>query len=63
VASHISILAACYAHMRRLDDAQNIVQRLRVITHVIVPDVMHWRRPEHRELFLSGVRLAMSEAE
>jgi adenylate cyclase len=56
------ILAACYAHMGRLDDARNIVQRLRAITPVIVPDAMHWRHPEHRELYLSGLRLAASEA-
>jgi len=54
-------LASCYAHMRRLDDAQNIVKRLRAITPVIVPDAMHWRNPEHRELFLSGLRLAVGE--
>jgi hypothetical protein len=28
---------------------------------VIVPDAMHWRNPEHRELFLSGLRLAAGE--
>jgi len=27
-----------------------------------VPNAMHWRNPEHRELFLSGLRLAASEA-
>jgi adenylate cyclase len=56
------ILAACYAHMGRLDDARSIVQRLRAIRPVIVPDAMHWRHPEHRELYLSGLRLAASEA-
>jgi TolB-like protein/class 3 adenylate cyclase len=55
-------LAACYAHMRRLDDAQNIVKRLRAITPVIVPDAMHWRNPEHRELYLYGLRMAAGEA-
>ena len=55
-------LAACYAHMRRLDDAKNIVNRVRAITPVIVPDAMHWRNPEHRELLLSGLRLAAGEA-
>ena len=55
-------LAACYAHMGRLDDAQNIVKRLRAITPVIVPDATHWRNPEHRELYLSGLRLAAGEA-
>ena len=32
-------LAACYAHMGRLDDAREIVARLRAITPVVVPDV------------------------
>ena len=48
--------------MRRLDDAKNIVNRVRAITPVIVPDAMHWRNPEHRELLLSGLRLAAGEA-
>jgi adenylate cyclase len=55
-------LAACYAHMGRLDDAQSIVTRLRAITPVIVPDATHWRNADHRELYLSGVRLAAGEA-
>jgi hypothetical protein len=48
--------------MGRLDDARQIVQRLRAITPLIVPkDAMHWRDPEHRELYLSGLRLAAGE--
>jgi adenylate cyclase len=54
-------LAACYAHMGRLDDAREIVGRLRAITPVLVPDMSHIRHAEHRELFLSGLRLAMGE--
>jgi adenylate cyclase len=54
-------LAACYAHMGRLDDAREIVARLRAITPVVVPDVGFLRNPEHRELFLSGLRLATGE--
>jgi TolB-like protein/class 3 adenylate cyclase len=56
-------LAACYAHMGRLDDARAIVARLRAITPLVVPSELPWRRPEHRELFLSGLRLAAGEAE
>jgi adenylate cyclase len=52
------VLAACYAHMGQLDDARDIVARLRVLTAVVVPDVSYLRNPEHRELFLSGVRIA-----
>ena len=49
--------------MGRLDDAREIVARLRAITPVVIPDVSFLRNPEHRELFLSGLRLAMGEAE
>ena len=55
------VLAACYAHMGRLDDAREIVERLRAITPVVIPDASYLRNPEHRELFLSGLRLAMGE--
>ena len=55
-------LAACYAHMGRLDDARQIVERLRGITPVVIPDASFLRNPEHRDLFLSGLRLAMGEA-
>jgi TolB-like protein/class 3 adenylate cyclase len=54
-------LAACYAHMGRLDEAHEIVARLRAITPLIVPSDLPWRDPEDRELFLSGLRLAMGE--
>ena len=56
-------LAACYAHMGRLDDAREIVERLRAITSVVMPDAGHLRNAEHRELFLSGLRLAAGETE
>jgi len=55
-------LAACYAHMGRLDEARAIVTQLRAITPQVVPSVLPWRNPEHRELFLSGLRLALGEA-
>jgi adenylate cyclase len=54
-------LAACCAHMGRIEEAREMVQRLRAITSVLVPNAVHWRNPEHRELFLSGLRLAMGE--
>ena len=56
-------LAACYAHMGRLDEARAIVERLRAITPVLVPSITPFRSSEHRELFLSGLRLAAGEAE
>jgi TolB-like protein/class 3 adenylate cyclase/tetratricopeptide (TPR) repeat protein len=52
-------LAACYAHMGRLDEAREIVARLRAIT--VLPSHLPWRDPEHRELLLSGLRLAAGE--
>jgi adenylate cyclase len=54
-------IAACYAHMGRLDDAQEIVARLRAITPVVMPANVPFRNPEHRELYLSGLRLAAGE--
>ena len=55
-------LAACYAHIGRLADARKIVSQLRTISPVVVPKVTPFRNPEHRELFLSGLRLAAGEA-
>ena len=56
-------LASCYTHMGRLDEARETVNRLQAITSVVVPKAMHWRNSEHRELFLSGLRVAADEAE
>jgi hypothetical protein len=44
-----------------LDEARDALDRLRSITPVIAPDVSYLRNPEHRELFLSGLRLAAGE--
>jgi TolB-like protein len=54
-------LAACYAHMGQLDEARAVVARLRAITPLVVQSVAQFRNPEDRELFLSGLRLAMGE--
>ena len=48
--------------MGRLDEAREIVKRLRTVTPVVVPNVTPYRNPEHRELFLSGLQLATSQA-
>jgi Tetratricopeptide repeat len=55
-------LAACYAHMARLDDAREIVARLRTLTSVVIPSATYLRKVEQRELLLSGLRLAAGEA-
>jgi adenylate cyclase len=47
--------------MGRLEEARALVARLRAITPKIVPTEMPYRRPEDRELYLSGLRLAMGE--
>ena len=54
-------LASCYAHMGRFDDAREIVERLRAITSVVIPDASFLRKLEDRELLLSGLRLATGE--
>jgi adenylate cyclase len=55
------VLASCYAHMGRLDEARETVARLRTQTTVVIPSAAHWRNSEHRKLFLSGLRLAAGE--
>jgi TolB-like protein len=56
-------LAACYAQMGRLDEAREIVVRLRAITSVVAPSYSPLRKAEHRELLLSSLRRAVGEAE
>jgi adenylate cyclase len=48
--------------MGRLDEARAIVAKLRAITPHVMQNHLPFRRPEDRELFLSGLRLAMDEA-
>jgi adenylate cyclase len=55
-------LASCFAHMGRSRDAQDMVQRLRELTPVLVPTAEHWRIPEDREFYLAGLRQAAGEA-
>src|SRR6516225_6782996 len=54
-------LAACYAHMGRLGEACAILDRLRRITSGIGRGDSWFRNAEHRELYLSGLRLATGE--
>jgi hypothetical protein len=48
--------------MGRLDAAREVLARLRTITPVLATDTSCLRNPDHRELFLSGLRLAAGEA-
>jgi adenylate cyclase len=54
-------LAACYAHMGRLDEAREMVARLRTLTPDVLDSGTRYRNPAHRELYLLGLRLAMGE--
>jgi adenylate cyclase len=56
-------LAACYAHMGRLNEAREVVARIRALTSAVMPDAGFLRDTEQRELYLSGLRLAMGQAE
>jgi adenylate cyclase len=56
-------LSACYAQMGRLDEARDIILRLRAVTAVVIPDLSYLRNPAYRELLLSGLRLAVSAAD
>jgi adenylate cyclase len=47
--------------MGQLDEAHKVIDRLRGITLVVVPNAEHWRNQEQREFYLSGLRLAAGE--
>jgi adenylate cyclase len=56
-------LVACYAHVGLLDEARATIARLRAITRdVMVNYPLPFRDPQHRELYFSGLRLAIGEA-
>jgi tetratricopeptide (TPR) repeat protein len=54
-------LAACYAHMGRLDEARAVVERLRGITAELTTAASWFRNAEQRQLLLAGLRLALGE--
>ena len=54
-------LVSCYAHMGRLDEARGVADALQAIPLTLIPEDVNYRNPEHRELFLSGLRLAAGE--
>ena len=56
------VLAACYAHMGRLTEAQKVMERLRAMNPRIMSGSVPYRNSEHRALYLSRLRLAAGEA-
>ena len=52
------VLAACYAHMGRVTEAHKVMERLRAMNPGIMSDPVPYRNPEHREMYLSGLRVA-----
>ena len=56
------VLASCYAHMGRIEEAREIVRRLRAITPAVMEPATRYRNAELRELFLSGLRIVAGEA-
>jgi len=54
-------LAACYAHLGRLDEAREIITRLASLTPVIEPTANPLRNAEHRNLYIWGLHLAAGE--
>jgi TolB-like protein len=56
------LLAACYAHLGRIDEARQVVERLRSFTPMVVPPQIPYRSEAHREVYFSGLRLAAGEA-
>jgi tetratricopeptide (TPR) repeat protein len=56
-------LAACYAHMGRLAEAREMIERLRTLGPLAAPSWGRHPVTGFRELVESGLRLATSEAE
>jgi adenylate cyclase len=48
------VLAACYAHMGRLDDAREIMERLRTITPLVIPTRATCGAPSIARCFCPG---------
>ena len=55
------LLASCYAHLGRIGEAREIVERLRAFTPLVVPPKIPYRNEAHRAVYLSGLRLAIGD--
>jgi len=56
------LLAACYAHLGRIEEAREVIERLRSFTPMVVPPQIPYRSEAHRAVYFSGLRLAAGEA-
>jgi TolB-like protein/tetratricopeptide (TPR) repeat protein len=54
-------LASSYAQMGRLDEARDVAEHMRALNLSVIESGKRYRNPEYRELYLSGLRLAMGE--
>jgi adenylate cyclase len=54
-------LASCYAHMGRLNEAREVIERLRATTSEVIPSRLPYSNPEQRDFYLVGLRLAVGE--
>ena len=55
------LLAACYAQMGRLEEAKRVVQLIGERGGNLAPRSFPFRDPNHRQLLLSGLRLAAGD--
>jgi adenylate cyclase len=55
------LLAACYAHTGKLNEARAVVERLRAFAPDPLPSFRSFLNREHREILFSGFRLAAGE--
>src|SRR5437867_21089 len=51
-----------WANVLRSHQARQAVRRLRTVATVVMSSSAHFRNPEHRDLFLSDLRLAARES-
>ena len=58
----LRFMASCLAHLGRIEEAQEMVKRLRALTPVVIPDASNWRIADDRDFYLKGLRLAAGES-
>lgn len=58
---NLRVLAACCARLGQLDEARQVVDRLRAITPHIITPATQLRDPKQREFMISSLRLAAGE--